>query len=168
MGFDQSEHVQQGEMKMKRWGCPLGKLLLEVTSLKVWGASPKIKNNQIYLIMQNAGNDSKHRYKLILRGILIIECDFRFNFNLKLNNVTETTGQIISTCIFLGATDWAILNSIKLPSYYLIIRVLRRLSFVQSVALRQIREEIIWSEQICLLSGHSCMPMAVSRMWLVS
>ena len=30
-------------------------------------------------------------YKLILCNILILECDFCFNFNLKLNNVTETT-----------------------------------------------------------------------------
>ena len=42
-------------------------------------------------MMQNTSNDTKHRYKLILRSILILECDFRFNFNLKLNNVTETT-----------------------------------------------------------------------------
>ena len=41
--------------------------------------------------MQNTSNDTKHRYKLILCSILILECDFRFNFNLKLNNVTETT-----------------------------------------------------------------------------
>ena len=53
-------------------------------------------------------------YKLILRSILILECDFCFNFNPKLNNVTEATGQIISAhtgivivivIIFLGATD---------------------------------------------------------------
>ena len=45
--------------------------------------------------------------KLILLSILILECDFRFNFNLKLpvNNVTETTGQIVSARIFLWATD---------------------------------------------------------------
>ena len=49
--------------------------------------------------MQNTSNETKHRYKLvnILRSILILECEFCFNFNLKLNNVTETTGQIIST-----------------------------------------------------------------------
>ena len=41
--------------------------------------------------MQNTSNDTKYRYKPILRTILIPECDFRFNFNLKLNNVTETT-----------------------------------------------------------------------------
>ena len=41
--------------------------------------------------MQNTSNDTKHRYKLILRSILIRECDFHFNFNLKLNNGTETT-----------------------------------------------------------------------------
>ena len=40
--------------------------------------------------MQNTSNDTKHGYKLI-RNTLILECDFRFNFNLKLNNVTETT-----------------------------------------------------------------------------
>ena len=35
--------------------------------------------------MQNKSNDTKHRYKLhvILRSILILECNFRFNFNLK-------------------------------------------------------------------------------------
>ena len=44
--------------------------------------------------MQNTSNDTKHRYKLILRSILILECDFCFNFNLKLNNVTETTETI--------------------------------------------------------------------------
>ena len=41
--------------------------------------------------MHNTSNDTKHRCKLILCSILILECDFRFNFNLKLNNVTETT-----------------------------------------------------------------------------
>ena len=41
--------------------------------------------------MQNTSNDTKHRYKLILRSILILECDFHFKLNLKLNNVTETT-----------------------------------------------------------------------------
>ena len=41
--------------------------------------------------MQNTINDTKHRYKLILRSILITECDFCLNFNLELNNVTETT-----------------------------------------------------------------------------
>ena len=41
--------------------------------------------------MQNTSNDTKHRYKLILCSILILEWDFLFNFNLKLNNVTETT-----------------------------------------------------------------------------
>ena len=42
--------------------------------------------------MQNTSNDTKHiLYKLILCSILILECDFRFKFNLKLNNVTETT-----------------------------------------------------------------------------
>ena len=40
-----------------------------------------IKNNQIYLIMQNTSNDTKHRYKLILCGILIPEYDFGFNLN---------------------------------------------------------------------------------------
>ena len=34
--------TQQGETKMKRRGCPSGKLLLEVTSPKVGGASPKL------------------------------------------------------------------------------------------------------------------------------
>ena len=41
--------------------------------------------------MQNSSNDTKHRYKLMLCYIFILECDFRFNFNLKLNSVTETT-----------------------------------------------------------------------------
>ena len=41
--------------------------------------------------MQNTSNDTKHRYKIILCSTLILEGDFRFNFNLKLNNVTETT-----------------------------------------------------------------------------
>ena len=41
--------------------------------------------------MQNTSNDTKHRYKLIVCSILIFECDFCFNFNLKLNNLTETT-----------------------------------------------------------------------------
>ena len=41
--------------------------------------------------MQNTSNDTKHKYKLILHSILILECDFHFNFNLKLNNVTDTT-----------------------------------------------------------------------------
>ena len=41
--------------------------------------------------MQNTSNDTKHRYKLILHSVLILECDFLFNFNLKLNNVTDTT-----------------------------------------------------------------------------
>ena len=93
---------------------------------------------------------------------MILECDFRFNFNLKLNNVTETTGQVISACIFLGATDRTILNSIKLTNYYLIIRFLRHLSLVQSVAPRQKCAETIY-EQICLLLGHSCMPMAIEK-----
>ena len=41
--------------------------------------------------MQNTNNDNKHRYKLhvILRSVLILECDFRFNFNLKLNNLVQ-------------------------------------------------------------------------------
>ena len=41
--------------------------------------------------MQNTSNDTKHRYQLILRSNLILECDFHLNFNFKLNNVTETT-----------------------------------------------------------------------------
>ena len=41
--------------------------------------------------MQNTSNDTRHRYKLILCSILILECDFHFDFDLKLNNVTETT-----------------------------------------------------------------------------
>ena len=41
--------------------------------------------------MQNTSNDTKHKYKLILHSILILECDFHFNFNIKLNNVTDTT-----------------------------------------------------------------------------
>ena len=43
--------------------------------------------------MQNTSNDTKHRYmyKLILLSILIFECDFCFNLNLKVNNLTETT-----------------------------------------------------------------------------
>jgi len=40
-----------------------------------------IKNNQIYLIMQNTSNDTKHRCKLILCSIVIPEYDFRFNLN---------------------------------------------------------------------------------------
>ena len=40
-----------------------------------------IKNNQIYLIMQNTSNDTKLRYKLILCSILIPEYDFHFNLN---------------------------------------------------------------------------------------
>ena len=39
--------------------------------------------------MQNTSNATKRGYKVILRSILILECDFRFNFNLKVNNVTE-------------------------------------------------------------------------------
>ena len=40
--------------------------------------------------MQNTSNDNKHRYKLIiLRSILILGCDFRFNFNLELNNLVQ-------------------------------------------------------------------------------
>ena len=42
--------------------------------------------------MQNTSNDTKHKYKQILhRSILILECDFRFNFNLKFNKVTKMT-----------------------------------------------------------------------------
>ena len=41
------------------------------------------------------------------------------------------------------ATDWTILNSIKLTTYYLIIWFLRCLTLVQSVAPRQICAEII-------------------------
>ena len=40
-----------------------------------------IKNNQIYLIMQNTSNDTKYRYKLILCSILIPEYDIRLNLN---------------------------------------------------------------------------------------
>ena len=40
-----------------------------------------IKNNQVYLIMQNTSKDTKHRCKLILCSILIPEYDFRFNLN---------------------------------------------------------------------------------------
>ena len=40
--------------------------------------------------MQNTSNDNKHRYKLIiLRSILILGCDFRFNFSLELNNLVQ-------------------------------------------------------------------------------
>ena len=35
-------NMTQGETKVKRRGCPSGKLLLEVTSMKVWGASLKL------------------------------------------------------------------------------------------------------------------------------
>ena len=57
---------------------------------------------------------------------------------------------------FLGATDWTIVNSIKVTIYYLIIRILTHLSLVQSVAPRQIRGEIIC---LCanLLALWSCM-----------
>ena len=37
--------------------------------------------------MQNTSNDTKQRYKLVLRSILILECDFRFNFNLVSSNL---------------------------------------------------------------------------------
>ena len=63
----------------------MGKLLLEVTSPKGLRRESEmklfIKNNQIYLIMKNTSSDTKHRYKLILCGILIPEYDFRFNVN---------------------------------------------------------------------------------------
>ena len=36
--------MYQGETKVNRWGCPAGKLLLEITGLEVWGAIPKPVN----------------------------------------------------------------------------------------------------------------------------
>ena len=75
----------------------------------------------------------------------------------------STCKQIISAHIFLGATDWTILNPIKsyktynlLP--YKIIRFRRRLSLVQSVAPRQIRAEIICLRVDLLALGviHAC------------
>ena len=55
----------------------------------------------------------------------------------------STRNQISSAHIFLGAMDWTKLNSINFLTHYLIIRFLRRLSPVQSVAPRWIRAEII-------------------------
>ena len=43
--------------------------------------------------MQNTSNDNTHRYKLILPSILILECDFRFNFNLELNNLVQSVAR---------------------------------------------------------------------------
>ena len=56
----------------------MGKLLLEVASLKVSELARNQLYNQIYLItcMQNTSNDTKHKYKVILRSILIRECAF--------------------------------------------------------------------------------------------
>ena len=39
--------------------------------------------------MQNTSNDNKHKYKLILRSILTLGSDFRFNFSLELNNLVQ-------------------------------------------------------------------------------
>ena len=66
--------------------------------------------------------------------------------------------QIISARIFLGITDWTILNSIKLITYYLIIRFLRRSSLVQSVTPRWIRAKIICLRVDFLALGviHAC------------
>lgn len=66
--------------------------------------------------------------------------------------------QIISAHIFLGATYWIILNSIKLITYYLIFRFSRRLSLVQSLAPRRIRAEIICLRVNLLVLGviHAC------------
>jgi len=68
------------------------KMRLPFGKAVTWGYQPKglrskpemklfIGNNQIYLIMQNTSNDTKHRYELILCSILIPEYDFHFNFN---------------------------------------------------------------------------------------
>ena len=49
--------------------------------------------------MQNTSKDTKRRYKLILRSILILECDLCFsNFNLKLQwlPVTRALQQFFS------------------------------------------------------------------------
>ena len=57
---------------------------------------------------------------------------------------TSTCKPIISAHIFLGAMDWTILHSVFFFTHYLLsIRVLRRLSLVQSVAPRWICAEII-------------------------
>ena len=66
--------------------------------------------------------------------------------------------QIISARIFLGATDLTKLNFIKLIAYNLIIRFLRRLSLVQSVAPRRTRAEIFCLRVDLLALGvnHAC------------
>ena len=66
--------------------------------------------------------------------------------------------QIISTRIFLGVTGWTILNSIKLITYYLVIRFLWRLSLVQSVTRRRIRAKLICLRVDLLPLGviHAC------------
>ena len=77
------------------------------------------------------------------------------------------TSMIISAHIFLGAADWTILYSIKLITYYLIIRFSRRVSLVQSVARRRIRAEIICLRVNLLALGviHACQWVKAMR-WL--
>ena len=64
----------------RRDWCPLRQIDVHYASL-----APQIKlfikNNQVYLIMQNTSNDIKHRCKLSLCSILIPEYDFCFNSN---------------------------------------------------------------------------------------
>ena len=64
----------------RRDWCPLRQIDVHYASL-----APQIKlfikNNQVYLIMQNTSNDIKHRCKLSLCSILIPEYDFCFNLN---------------------------------------------------------------------------------------
>ena len=74
--------------------------------------------------------------------MLILECVFCFNFNPKLNNVTEAMGQIISAHNYFP-WGYGLNNTIKLTTYYLIIWFLRRLNLGQSIAPRRIHAEII-------------------------
>ena len=103
---------------------------------------------------------SIYRYKLILRSILILECDFRFNFNLKLpvNNVTETTGQIVSARIFLWATDWKIVNSINLQ--------LITLFMMFSPKMNTRRNNLFARRFACSQVIHTCQWPLMSLLWL--
>ena len=58
---------------------------------------------------------TKHRYKLILHSILILECDSHFNFNLKLIKQCNRNAQFLhlttTTCSYNLHQDFVDKNS---------------------------------------------------------
>ena len=63
-------------------------------------------------------NVTKHRYELILcyGSVLILECDFRFYFNLKLNNVSVPNDKSLNLTLEVAVKTYMKILWTRIPN----------------------------------------------------